>query len=121
MWTSHDPPGEDLDDVPADAVLTQYGTTWFKNRPDGYWSLSLWVGPLTVAEATRRVAGRSETSCDQVRHARTAQLREAGFCVLNSRQTGHVSVMLKGAIVPWPDEAADAFDSCFSTLGEEDT
>lgn len=33
MWTSHDPPDQDLDDLPHDVELTQYGTVWwFKNR-----------------------------------------------------------------------------------------
>ncbi|GHA70676.1 hypothetical protein GCM10010372_82310 [Streptomyces tauricus] len=120
MWTSHDPPGEDLDDIPPEKILSQYGTAWFKDRPEGYWALSLWEGPLTADDATRRVARRQATPSDRVRHTTAARLREAGFCVFSSRHTGHVSVMLKGATSPWPDAAAAAFDECFATSREED-
>lgn len=75
---------------------------------------------MSVVEATRRVTGREANSGDRVRHTTAAQLREAGFCVFSSRCPGHVSVMLKGAITPWPEEAGAAFDECFSASGKED-
>jgi len=83
MWMSPDPPEEDLDDIPPNTVLSQYGTTWFKTCPHDHWALSLCIGPLTVHQITKRVTGRAATSRDHVRHTTVEQLRDAGFLVFH--------------------------------------
>jgi hypothetical protein len=98
--------------------------------------LSLLRGRLTVQEATsyrvRRGGPKALEAAvrrSDVRYTTAGQLREAGFAVVHTpgRTVGgaHISVVwpsddpLVRQDIPWPDEVAGRFDSCFD--GNEET
>lgn len=101
-------------------MLTQYGREGskqtFSPRPDRERAQSLTVGPCTVDQVTRIVAGRFPDIRDRVRHTTAGRLRAAGFVVMSSptaRNPDHVSVYGPDGTVPWDDDKQAAFDMCF--------
>jgi hypothetical protein len=119
--------GDRRDDLPASAVLTQYGrsdATRFRVRPGvGVESgISLIAGRLDVAEAHRLVVRRGvpRPGVDAVRYTTAGDLTDAGFRVRPAPTRAipeHVLVDYEGE---WDDEVAERFDACFGPLGEEE-
>lgn len=85
-----------------------------KPRPQDTDGLSVLAGRLTVAEAARWVRrGRLPFPRDSVRHARIADLREAGFTVTSTPSRPipiHVSITREAE---WGEDGPHRFDECF--------
>jgi hypothetical protein len=113
--------------IDDDTVLSQYGRQvdgkpTFRSGPraDRETSQSMFVGPLTVEEISRRVMKRPAHADDRVRHCTVGQLRAAGFVVTldpTARNGDHVAVSVSGDVVPWDDKTQEAFERCFNGKG----
>jgi hypothetical protein len=113
--------GRDLGD---DTWLTQWGAhdnlaggRVFRNRPrpqvdvDG---VSLFLGRLRPADASRRLRVPFEPKVHVVRYVRVGEFRACGFTVTHTptkRNPAHVSVAFPGE---WADREAERFDACCS-------
>lgn len=120
--------------VADDEVLTHHTKTAgeFLNAPrvETEREISLLRGKLTTEEATRYRFRRGGAAAIQaaverssVRHTTAGQLRRVGFAVVHTPgrmiNGTHISVVwptddpLKRQDVPWPDDVAAKFASCF--------